>query len=629
MTGFLTSGLSALVGIKTALDVAGQNIANVNTPGYSRQRVDFTPSQPQRTLGGAVGNGVVVDGLERIVDEFVFESIVDGSTGKGRLDALTSYSERVNNLLADPELGIGPSIQNFFDALQDATADPSSAELRRVVLGEASSLTDRFGRIGNELQAIADEIDRNIESTIDEINVLSAEIADLNDQIAASLNAPLPPNDLYDLRDLALTRLAELVGIETVDDDDGSINVIALPGSSLVTGSGANELVAAVDPLDTSRRQVELRSGSTGASAPIELASGQLGGLVTARKEIVDKTLDQIGRTALTLATTLNEQSNAGFDLNGNFGADVFNIVGAYASRPSSDNTGTGSLTVTLDDLGALEGESYELLYDGTGYTAIRRSDDVAVAVSGTGTALDPLIFDGLSVVVAGTPAADDRFAIEATRAAATELRVAISSVDELAFAAPVAASAALNNTGDATIAIGGTVDINDANLLSTSTIAFIDPSTYSINGAGSFAYTSGSPIVLNGTEFTITGAPATGDQFTLAANTNAVGDNRNALELAAFRDRGVLDNGRTGLVGSFGQVVTESGIRTRNFQTASEAQDALLSTAVRQQQDVSGVDIDEEAANIVRFQQAYQAATQLVAISNRLFEELLGATQR
>ena len=629
MTGFLTSGLSALTGIKTALDITGQNISNVNTPGYSRQRVDFVASQPQRTLGGAIGNGVLVDSITRLYDEFVFDSIVDGSSGAGRLNALTNYAERVNNLLADSELGIGPSVQNFFDALQDATADPSSAELRRVVLGEAVSLTDRFSRIGNELQSISEELDRNIETTINEINVLSAEIADLNDRISAAINAPLPPNDLLDQRDVALTRLAELVGIETVNDADGNINVLALPGISIVTGAGSNELVAASDPLDTSRILVELRSGLTGASAPVQLDSGQLGGLVTARNDIVDNTLDQLGRTALTLATTLNQQSNAGFDLNGNFGADIFEIPGSFAARPSSDNTGTGSLAVSLGDLGALAGESYELLFDGTNYSAVRRSDGGVVSVSGTGTALDPLTFDGLSVVVAGTPAADDRFAVEPTRAAATEIRVTLTDPEQLAFAAPVAASAALSNTGNGAIAISEIVDVTDPDLLTTSTIDFITATTYSVNGAGSFAFTSGDPIVINGTEFTITGTPAAGDQFTLSANTNAVGDNRNALELAALRDRGVLDGGRTGLVGSFGQIVTESGIRTRNFQAARDAQDALLTTAIRQQQDVSGVDLDEEAANIVRFQQAFQAATQLIAISNDLFEELLGATAR
>ena len=629
MTGFLTSGLSALTGIKTALDITGQNISNVNTPGYSRQRVDFVASQPQRTLGGAIGNGVLVDSITRLYDEFVFDSIVDGSSGSGRLGALTNYAERVNNLLADSELGIGPSVQNFFDALQDATADPSSAELRRVVLGEAVSLTDRFSRIGNELQSISEELDRNIETTINEINVLSAEIADLNDRISAAINAPLPPNDLLDQRDVALTRLAELVGIETVNDADGNINVLALPGISIVTGAGSNELVAASDPLDTSRILVELRSGLTGASAPVQLDSGQLGGLVTARNDIVDNTLDQLGRTALTLATTLNQQSNAGFDLNGNFGADIFEIPGSFASRPSSENTGTGSLTVSLDDLGALAGESYELLFDGATYSAVRRSDGGVVSVTGTGTALDPLTFDGLSVVVAGTPAADDRFAVEPTRAAATEIRVTLTDPEQLAFAAPVAASAALSNTGSGAIAISEIVDVTDPDLLTTSTIDFITATTYSVNGAGSFAFTSGDPIVINGTEFTITGTPAAGDQFTLSANTNAVGDNRNALELAALRDRGVLDGGRTGLVGSFGQIVTESGIRTRNFQAARDAQDALLTTAIRQQQDVSGVDLDEEAANIVRFQQAFQAATQLIAISNDLFEELLGATAR
>ncbi|MEM8983236.1 MAG: flagellar hook-associated protein FlgK [Pseudomonadota bacterium] len=629
MSGFFTAGLSALTGIRTALDVTGQNIANVNTPGYSRQRADLIPSQPQTTLGNSVGNGVVVDGLTRIYNQFVFDSIVDTTSAQGRLSQLSTYSDRVNNLLADPESGIAPTIQAFFDSVQDATADPSSIELRQAVLGEAEALANRFNRIGDELENIAAEIDRNIGATVDEINALAAEVADLNNRISARQNGPIPPNDLLDQRDLALTRLADLLGIETVEDGDGSVNVIALPGVSLVTSGGANELVAAEDPLNPTRRRLELRSGQTGASSPIDLSSGQLGGLLAARQTIVDNTRDLLGQTALTLATTLNAQSARGLDLAGNFGGEIFAVDGALSARPSDENAGSASLTVTIDDLATFTGDSYELLFNGTSYQAIRQSDGEAVAVTGTGTGADPLQFNGISIVVAGSPAADDRFAVEPTRAAASGIRLAISDAQDLAFAAPVSAAADLGNTGNGAIVINATVDIDDPDLLTASLIEFTSPTTYTVNGAGSFAYVDGDPITLNGTEFTITGSPVAGDTFTLQANTNAFGDNRNALELAGFRDRGVLDNGRTGIVGSYGRIVTDSGIRTRNLQAAVEAQDALRTAAVRQQQEVSGVDLDEEAANLVRFQQAYQAATQLIAISDSLFDSLIGAVRR
>ncbi|MEM1261518.1 MAG: flagellar hook-associated protein FlgK [Pseudomonadota bacterium] len=629
MSGFFTSGLSALTGIRTALDVTGQNIANVNTPGYSRQRADLIPSQPQRTLGNSVGNGVVVDGLTRIYNQFVFDSIVDTTSAQGRLSQLSTYSDRVNNLLADPESGIAPTIQAFFDSIQDATADPASIELRQAVLGEAQALANRFNRIGDELENIAAEIDRNIGATVDEINALSSEVADLNNRIAAQQNGPIPPNDLLDQRDLALTRLADLIGIETVEDSAGSVNVIALPGVSLVTSGGANELVATDDPLNPTRRRIELRSGQTGATSPIELSSGQLGGLMAARTTIVDNTRDLLGQTALTLATTLNTQAARGLDLAGNFGNDIFAVDGALSARPSADNTGSASLTVSIDDLATFTGDSYELLFNGTNYQAIRQSDGEAVTITGTGSGADPLRFNGISIVVAGVPTADDRFAVEPTRAAASGIRLALSDAEDLAFAAPVSAEADLSNVSGAAISINTTVDIDDPDLLSSSVIEFVNPTTYTVNGAGSFTYVDGDPITLNGTEFTISGSPVAGDTFRLQANTNAFGDNRNAIELAGFRDRGVLDNGRTGIVGSYGRIVTDSGIRTRNLQASVEAQDALRSAAVRQQQEVSGVDLDEEAANLVRFQQAYQAATQLIAISDSLFDSLIGAVRR
>ncbi|MEL7537869.1 MAG: flagellar hook-associated protein FlgK [Pseudomonadota bacterium] len=629
MTGFLTSGLSALIGTRAALDITGQNIANVNTPGYSRQRVDFAPQQVQRTIGSSFGNGVTVEGLERFTNSFVFDTVVDGSSGSGRLSTLSDYSNRINNLLADPQLGVGPTIQQFFDALQDATADPASTELRQVVLGQAEALANRFNRVGGEIAEIGNEIDRNLAATVDEINALTAEIADLNVRIVGTNNAPIAPNDLLDQRDLALTQLAELIGIETVEDSDGAVNVVALPGYSLVTGAGANTLAVEADPLDASRLRVELRSGVTGSQAPIDPTSGQLGGLIDARTDLVDRSLDQLGRTAFALATTINAQSAEGLDLNGAFGGDVFSLTGAPDARPATSNVGTGNVAVTVSDLGALTGDSYELLYDGTGYQALRQSDGAVVTLTGTGTGADPLVFDGLSLVVSGTPTAGDRFAVEPTRGAANGIRLALTDTDGLAFAAPVSASAALTNVGNGSIEINRTTDVTDPNLLATSTIEFLDANTYQVNGAGTFAYVSGDPIVLNGIEFTISGAPTAGDQFTLSANTNAPGDNRNALLFAGQRDAGILDGGRSGLVASYGQIVTDSGVRTRNLQASIEAQDALLEAAVREQQAVSGVDLDEEAANLVRFQQAYQAATQLVAIANSLFDELIGAVRR
>ncbi len=629
MTGFLSTGLSALIGSRAALDVTGQNIANVNTPGYSRQRVNFVPQQPQQRFGGAIGNGVGIDGLQRFYDQFVFGSIVEGSSAEGRLATLSGYSDRINNLLADPALGVGPSIQGFFDALQDATADPASAELRQIALGQADALANRFNRVAGELDNINAEIDRNLAATVDEINGLTAEIADLNNQIGQRRNAPVPPNDLLDRRDVAVTELAALIGIETVEDNNGAINIVALPGNSLVTGGGANSLVVAEDPLDPTRQVVELRSGVSGASAQIEPSGGELGGLLQARRDLVDDTLEQLGRSAIALATTINAQSAEGLDLAGNFGTDIFQTSGAFAARPASANTGTGSVSAALADLGQLSGASYELLYNGSTYEVLNRADNSTVAFTGTGTTLDPITFDGVSVVVGGTPAAGDSFAVEPARAAAASLAVALDDPSSLAFAAPVAASSALGNVGTGAIAISGTTDVADPNLLATSTIAFIDANNYSINGAGSFAYTDGDAIVLNGTEFVISGQPVAGDQFTLQANNNAPGDNRNGLALAGLRDTGALDGGRTGVVQSYSLLVTDSGNRTRNFQASLDAQTTLKDAALREQQDVSGVDLDEEAANLVRFQQSYQAAAQLVAVANTLFDELIGAVRR
>jgi flagellar hook-associated protein 1 FlgK len=260
----------------------------------------------------------------------------------------------------------------------------------------------------------------------------------------------------------------------------------------------------------------------------------------------------------------------------------------------------------------------------------MRRADTGAtVTLTGTGTSVDPLVGDGLSIVVSGTASTNDSFLIRPTRSATAGLGVLISDPARVAAAAPIRTSTAAANTGTGTISAGSVVDATNPNLRTTVTIQFTSATTYSINGAGSFAYTSGSPITVNGWQVQISGAPALGDQFVVSNNAGGTGDNRNAQLLVDALGTKVLDGASSSLTDATNRIVGSVGVTTRQAQASRDAQQVVHQEAVDAQDSLSGVNLDEEAANLVRYQQAYQAAAQLIAVAGTLFDTLLAATRR
>jgi flagellar hook-associated protein 1 FlgK len=249
--------------------------------------------------------------------------------------------------------------------------------------------------------------------------------------------------------------------------------------------------------------------------------------------------------------------------------------------------------------------------------------------MTGSGTAIDPFLADGLSITVGGAPAAGDRLLIRSASDAPASITVQISDAQSIAMAAPTRTLAANSNLGDASITAPNVVDVTDPALLTSAVIEFTSPTTYMINGAGSFAYTDGDPIVINGSEFRISGAPLAGDRFTLEANFGAPGDNRNGLALADLQSIDILDGGTVSIMSSYGQLVAGVGSATHQIQSNFDAQSVVAKNAEDAHLSNSGVNIDEEAANLIRYQQAYQAAAQVVSVVNTIFESLLRSTGR
>lgn len=626
----LLTSLSALRVSQRALEITSHNVANVNTPGYSRQRANIVTREPTQFGFGAVGNGATIDGVERIYDGFLASEVTRASSEVGRFEAFAGMAERLGTLLNDAEVGLSSTIQSFFNASGDVANDPASISAREAMLGETRVVVERFNQMAAQITNFDFEVNSRITQDVADIDALAEDIAALNDQIAVSggLGGGRAPNDLVDRREEVLNELAGKVAVTTSEQEDGSINVFLGSGQLLVRGAVAADLQSEQDPLDPTR--VRVLMGIEGGASDITdtLSGGSLGGLVEFARDGLGTARNQLGRIATAFAMNVNEIHSNGMDYDGDLGGEFFNLADP-AVIPSRENTGSGVATLAVGDVATVGASEYRLRFDGTNYSILDETNGTDVAFTGTGAAGDPLSFDGLELVMTGTPAAGDQFSLQPMRNAAASLSLAIDSGRDIAAAFPVSTSTGSGNSGTGQINVDRIVDATDPNLLTDTTIQFTDANTYSVNGAGAFAYTPGEAILVNGVEVSIDGAPQSGDQFSIQSNVGGIGDNRNMLAIGLLPSEGRLDGGRETLNDAVGTLVSQAGISGREANRSLAAQQTLLQQAESRVLEVSGVNLDEEAARLLQFQQSYQAAAQLIAVSDSLFATLLNAVAR
>lgn len=619
MADILNTGISGLLATRVALDTTGHNIANASTPGYSKQTVQFTARAPERYGNMYIGQGADATGIQRSYNQFLTTGLWSQDSSLQRATTFSQLTDDLNNVLGGSN-NVQSALDGFYASLQDAANNPTSTPTRQAVLGKAASLAGTFQTLDQQLGQQASQINQRITSSVASINSLAQGIAQLNQQIESQSTNGASPNDLLDRRDQMIQQLSEQVGV-TTSTQGNSINVFTGNGQTLVSGGTALALKAVPNAYDSSRIDVV---ASTGANLDGQLQGGTLGGLLSYRSSVLEPARNQLGQVALAVAGAVNAQHQQGMDLHGNLGGDLFSVPSPQVLA-GNGNTGSASISASVSDVGALTASDYILQFDGTNWTA-KTTGGNPVSVSGSGTAADPLSFDGLSLVVGGSAAAGDTFKVEPTRTAAGGIQLAISDPSQLALAAPVKATA--GNSNQSTVAALNVTDVTDAGLLSPVQIAFTSATTYSVNGAGSFTFTPGTPIQMNGWSLSLNNTPATGDSFNISANTNGAGDNSNALALGKTADLGVLGGGQVSAGAAYAALIAGTGTTGAQAQTNLSAQTSLYQQAQQAQQSVAGVNLDEEAANLVRFQQAYQASAQVISTANNLFNSLINAVR-
>jgi flagellar hook-associated protein 1 FlgK len=629
MADLFNTSISGLLAFQRALDVTSHNITNANTPGYSRQLPDFQTRTPQFLGGNWVGSGADVAAVNRAYDNFLSTQARSASSAYNQSNTYATQAARISNLFGDTTTGLSASMQKFVNALQAVADAPNSTAARQTMLSQAQTLVDRLKGYDSSLKSLDTQVNASIGSEADTITSLARGIADLNKQIATGYaQSGQAPNDLLDQRDRLIDELSTHVNVSVVKTDDNQLNVFIGNGQPLVVGADPAKVVATSDPYDPTRKRLAVQSSVGTIDITGSIAGGSLGGLLSFRTEMLDPARNTIGKLSVALSDVMNEQHNAGMDLNGDMGEDFFS-VGGVVVRSHTNNTGTAGATVTRTDAGALTNSDYILTNTAGGWSLRRADTGAVVPMTGTGTAGDPFVADGLSIVVSGTAGVGDSLKIMPTAGAVSGMQVLITDPNEIAAAAPIVAQATPGNQGNATISAGEVLNPTNPNLRTATTITFISATTYQISGDPTvYTYTPGADIDANGWRVEINGTPVAGDSFTVRDNSNGTGDNRNMLLLAGLMNEPVMNNGQTSLSQGIGEFVGDIGVKTNQAQVTAAAQKVVSEEAQDAMQSVSGVNLDEEAANLLRYQQAYMAISQMIRVADSCFQSVLEATR-
>ncbi|MBA4382713.1 MAG: flagellar hook-associated protein FlgK [Sideroxydans sp.] len=637
-SGIYGIGVSALKVAQAGISVTSHNIANANTPGYTRQEILQSAMLPQNTGAGFFGQGADVTSVKRNYDEFLFAQVGEAQTKASNLNTQYALSQQVSNLLGDANGGLTPALQDFFSSINTVSNAPESVAARQTMIGSAQSLTNRLQTLDARLTEIRSGLNGQISNSTATINSYAKQIAALNDNIVRAQAQSGPnqtPNDLLDMRDQLLTQLSQEIRVSSVKQPDGSMDVFIGNGQSLVIGNQSSSLLAVSSTTDqTVLEVVYVNSKGISRIQQSALQGGNLGGYLGFRENVLDPAQNLLGRVAIGIADTFNQQHQQGIDLKGAIGGSFF-TSGAPTATAATSNVGNSGLTATISSTSALTGRDYTLQFDGTSYSLFDNTDKVALQSFTAAQLATPQTVAGTGITLqlaAGSVAdvAGDSFLIRPTAVGARDFKLSVTDPTKIAAANPIRANAPSTNLGSGVIAqpsVTGGVPVN-VNLQQPISITFTSATTYTVTGTGApvgpQAFTAGAAININGWSTQITGAPATGDKFTIGPNTNATTDGTNVLKLAQLQTTNTMVNGTASYQGAYGQLISQVGTQTRELSVTSTAQASMLAQVTKAQQSASGVNLDEEAANLLKYQQAYQAAAKAMAISQQMFDSLL-----
>ena len=659
-TALMNIGARAMFANQAALQVIGNNIANANTVGYSRQSVELASAQPQFGGVGYFGKGVDVQTVSRAHDDFLTRE-AGVSRAQASADATRSTQlKQLEQVFPLGETGIGHAANQFLNAFVDVASQPQDSASRQVVLGRAEEMSARFRSAGAQLDTLQGGVTQELQAAVSTVNVLAGRFADLNARIAATRGSGHAPNDLLDQRDQLLRELSDQMQVSSVAASDGSMSLFIGGGQALVLGGTANALTTTAHEFDPRKLQLGLRDGAAMRMLPDSLITGgAISGLLRFQQDDLTTARNLLGQMAAAVSGAVNTQQSLGLDQKQPaaaggplFATGLPEVLASNANAKSVGGTPIASyinalgvrvpsVGLSVVDASQLKASDYELRGDpggAPGVFQLTRLSDGAVRSVVSGDTVDGLRLD----VSAPAPAAGDRFLLRPVAAAAADIRRVLDDPRGIAASAMFTASTGRANLGTAGVAAVQAVSSAADRTLSAS-ISFtsgsgnydwqLRDSSNALVSSGSAIWQAGQPIALNGWELQLSGVPAATDTVSVVGTAFPAGNNGNAKAMVRLRDLDIV--GRRSVVGggmqpgdtltdAYANALTNVGVRVQSQRTAGQISSSVAADAERARSSQAGVNLDEEAARLIQFQQAYQASAKILQVAQSTFDTLL-----
>ncbi|SFW98882.1 MULTISPECIES: flagellar hook-associated protein FlgK [unclassified Pseudomonas] len=684
----LNIGMSGLSASQTALVTTGNNIANVDTAGYSRQQTVQTTKASNQYGNVFIGSGTTLADVRRVYNSYLEAQLKTTTSLNSDAAAYQGQITPLDSLLSDSGTGLNGALTKFFASVQNVNAKPGDDASRQLLLSDAQALSNRFNSVASQLTAQNENINGNLSNMVDQINSLATTVAQLNKKIAEVSNSGGAPNDLLDARSETIRQLSTFTGTQVVENGS-SLDIYLGSGQPLVMGNITNKLEAVPDKNDPGRMGIQLNSGSSVMDLTQVITGGEIGGLMRYRSTVLDPAMNELGRVALVVADQMNTIQASGIDKNGAFGSNLFSNINSTAQMSQrsvaalSNSAGSGNFNVSIEDTGKLTTNDYKVTFtSATGYIVQRLPDGTSMGAFSTTTTPPPVI-DGFSMTFAnGTAAAGDSFKITPTRNAAGSIKTEMTDSKRLAIAAPLGAAITPGGSGTLTIPASGQptmttkLDIYDeattsiiqngiknsmpvkvvfgatsadgtsqayqlldaqGGTISSGTIKPGQSNTLSLSvplkdASGNPIMDSSVPPVQRTVTFdmSIAGAPSEGSGINISLSQPGSLDNRNGTVLAGLQTAKTVDTGSSSkgisLNDAYGKLVEGVGAKAAQGKLDSAATGAILNNAKTARDSLSGVDLDEETGNLVKFQQYYTASSQIIKAAQQIFSTLINS---
>ncbi|MFT0171901.1 flagellar hook-associated protein FlgK [Paraburkholderia mimosarum] len=675
MSNIFSIGLSGLQAAQIGISTTGENISNSTTPGYNVESPVYQESAGQYTSSGYIGGGVTTATVQRAYSQYLTTALNNAQSTSSAYTASYTLATQLANLVGSPTSGISTAITNFFTGLQNVSNSPSSTAARQTVLSDAQTLATQINAASQQYDSMRQSVNTQLTSAVAQINTYTQQIAKLNGQITAASAGGQQPNQLLDQRDQAVASLSQLVGVQVVQGSSG-YSVFLGNGQPLVVSSNSYNL--GTQPSNANPSELDVTwVGQNGASpaslgTPQVLGSaavqgGTVGGLVSFVQNTLDPAESQLGAIVTSFASQVNAQNALGLTLSGGQGGALFTVGNPVVTSSSTNPDPLTSVSATLTNTTQPPTDTFKLSYDGANWNLTDTTTNTAVASVPNGTA--PLTIGGFSITPSGTLSAGDSFTIEPTSGALASFAVATSDPAAIAAATPVVVSASTTNAGTANVTQGAvgtgysttnlpvtltydsttgmltglpngtTVTITTPGSTTSTSVTINSAATppvtgVSYNPATGATYTitnltdsTGANGVATNVSFTMTGTPSNKDTFTVAGNKSGTQDGRNALALANLTSSTAFTGSAT-LTTAYANYVNTIGNAASDLKASNTSQQSLVTQLTSQQQSVQGVNLDEEAANLMKYQQLYQANSKVIQTAATLFQTLIGIIQ-